>query len=382
MYIANQEDLEAFATRALKSPILAIDTEFLREKTYYPKLCLLQMATEDEQVVVDPFAVADLSVLTPVMGQEPTVKLFHAGLQDIEILYRACGIVPHPIFDTQVAAALLGHTQQVSYANLVSATCGINLRKLDSFTDWSKRPLSESQLDYAVDDVLYLPRIYFALTDHLKQLGRLSWLDADFRSMENPRNYEEDPYERYKRLKRVTQLNRRQLSAARELAAWRELRAQGYDMPRKWVITDEQIVEACKREARSVDELFMVRGVADKVTTSEARDIVRNIKKGLDAPEQEWPKIGGPGRNEANVDVAVDAMSAIVRLRARQNNIAYQTLASHGSIADVARGYEDAELLQGWRREIAGNDLLDFLAGKTSLYMDNGILKVAQAPKR
>lgn len=382
MYIVNQEDLEAFAIRALKSPILAIDTEFLREKTYYPKLCLLQMATEDEQVIVDPFAVADLSVLTPVMEQESTVKLFHAGLQDIEIVYRACGVVPHPIFDTQVAAALLGYTQQVSYANLVSATCGINLRKLDSFTDWSKRPLSQSQLEYAVADVLYLPQIYFALTDHLKRLGRLSWLDADFRSMENPCNYEEDPSERYKRLKRVTQLNRRQLSAARELAAWRELRAQGYDMPRKWVITDEQIVEACKREARSIDELFMVRGIADKVTTGEARDIVKRIKKGLDAPEEEWPRISGPGRNEVNVDVTVDALSAIVRLRARQNNIAYQTLAGHGSIADVARGHEDAELLQGWRREIAGNDLLDFLAGKTSLYMDNGSLKVVQAPKR
>lgn len=381
----NQEELESFARRAEESPILAIDTEFMREKTYYPKLCLLQMATADEVVIVDPFRVHDLTVLQPVLESERTVKLFHAGSQDMEILYRECGVVPHPVFDTQIAASLLGHTQQIGYGPLVGNLCGVTLKKVDSFTDWSRRPLSESQLEYAANDVVYLPEMYAKLTDQLERLGRLSWLDADFRDMENPARYKEDIRKRYKRLKRVNQLNRRQLSGARELAAWREQHAQACDIPRKWVITDEQIVEACKREARTIDELYMVRGMSDKLSTKDAREVVTCLKHGFDLSPDQWPKLDGPGRNEANVDIVVDAMSALVRLRARQNNIAFQMIASHTSLARLARGHENVDLLQGWRREIVGNDLLDLLEGRITLAVDSGNLvvsKTPQSPKR
>ena len=144
----------------MHSSVLAIDTEFLREKTYYAKLCLIQLATDDETAIVDPFAVDDLKVLAPVLRNENVMKLFHAGNQDLEILLREVGVLPHPLFDTQVAAALLGHTQQIGYAALVHAECGVTLKKIDSFTDWSRRPLSDSQLEYAADDVVYLPRMY------------------------------------------------------------------------------------------------------------------------------------------------------------------------------------------------------------------------------
>ena len=374
MFIANQEDLESFVERAYQAPILAIDTEFLRENTYYPKLCLLQMATDDEVAIVDPFAVKDLTVLRPVLDSPHTVKLFHAGSQDMEILYRECGVVPHPVFDTQIAAALLGHTQQVGYGPLVGNLCGVTLKKVDSFTDWSRRPLSDSQVQYAADDVIYLPQMYAKMTEQLEKLGRSKWLDVDFKDLEDPARYESDPRARFKRLKRVSQLNRRQLSGARELAAWREVRAQKRDIPRKWVLTDEQVVEACKRDARSIDELFMVRGISDRVSTREAREIVQCLRRGFDLPPEEWPKLDGPGKNEANVDVMVDALSAIVRLRARQNNIAYQTLATHGTLAEVARGHEDIDILQGWKREIVGNDLLAFLDGKIELSAEGGRL--------
>lgn len=379
MYIANQEDLEAFANRAMRSSMLAIDTEFLREKTYYAKLCLLQLATDDETAIVDPFEVEDLRVLAPLLENESVVKLFHAGGQDLEILLREVGVLPRPLFDTQVAAALLGHTQQIGYAALVHAECGVTLKKIDSFTDWSRRPLSESQLEYAADDVAYLPRMYERMRAQLVELGRLAWLDRDFEDLADPKRYATNERERYRRLKRVSQLSRRQLAAAREVAAWRELEAQRRDVPRKWVVTDEQIVEACKREARTIDELFMVRGMSDRLSTKDARCVVALMSSALDAPPDAWPEPDRCGKNEPNVDAELDLMCALVRLRAKQNGVAFPTLASHDDLARVARGYrEGVDVLRGWRRSLVGEELLRLLEGKIALSLSNGEIKVTE----
>lgn len=379
MYIANQEDLEAFANRAMRSSVLAIDTEFLREKTYYAKLCLLQLATDDETAIVDPFEVDDLRVLAPLLENESVVKLFHAGGQDLEILLREVGTLPRPLFDTQVAAALLGHTQQIGYAALVHAECGVTLKKIDSFTDWSRRPLSDSQLEYAADDVAYLPRMYERMRAQLVELGRLTWLDRDFEDLADPKRYATNERERYRRLKRVSQLSRRQLAAAREVAAWRELEAQRRDVPRKWVVTDEQIVEACKREARTIDELFMVRGMSDRLSTKDARCVVALMSSALDAPPDAWPEPDRCGKNEPNVDAELDLMCALVRLRAKQNGVAFPTLASHDDLARVARGYrEGVDVLRGWRRSLVGEELLRLLEGKIALSLSDGEVKVTE----
>ena len=378
MFITDQADLESFATRAHGSSLLAIDTEFLREKTYYAKLCLLQMQTDDETVIVDPFAVDDLTVLADVFTDPGVLKLFHAGSQDIEILYRVVGVMPTPIFDTQLAAALLGHTQQIGYGALVNLCCGVQLKKIDSYTDWSRRPLSPSQVNYAADDVVYLPAVYRKVSGQLASLGRTHWLDPDFAELVDPKKYAVNERARYRRLKRVGQLKPRQLSAARELAEWRELKAEHSDIPRKWVMTDEQIVEACKREARSIDELFMVRGLSDKLSTRDARAVVACIVRGLDTPMEDWPEHDRPARNETNVDVVVDLMSAVVRKRARENNIAFQTLCNHSDLAKVARGYRDVAILQGWRRDIVGNELLDLLAGKLMVFVREDTVEVTK----
>lgn len=377
MYIANQESLEAFVDRARSSSVLAIDTEFLREKTYYARLCLLQLATDDEVVVVDPFAVESLAVIEPLLTDESIVKLFHAGDQDLEILYHEVGVLPHPVFDTQIAAALLGQSQQVGYGALVHAECGVSLKKIDSFTDWSRRPLSDSQLEYAADDVVYLPRLYRMMTKELTEKGRLTWLDHDFEELVDPARYEQDPRERYRRLKRGNQLTLQQLSAAREVAAWRETEAQRRNIPRKWVLTDEQIVEACKREARTIDELFMVRGMREKLSTRDARKVVSLLKSGLDLPEDAWPEPDRPSRNEPNVDAQIDLMNALVRLRSKENGIAMQTLASHAELSQVARGHhEGVDVLKGWRRALIGEELLELLAGRLSLRLVNGEVTV------
>ncbi len=379
MYIANQNELVSFIDRAKKSNVLAIDTEFLREKTYYARLCLLQLATDTETAIVDPFSVDDLSVLAPLLEDRSIVKLFHAGSQDLEILYREIGVLPKPVFDTQIAAALLGHTQQLGYASLVYAECGVQLKKIDSFTDWSRRPLSQSQLTYAADDVVYLPKLYQTMHAALEEKGRIHWLDQDFEALSDPSRYEVNEQERYRRLKRVSQLSRRQLSAAREVAAWREIEAQRRDVPRKWIVTDEQIVEACKREARSIDELFMVRGLSERLGTKDARTVVSLIGKGLDAPKDSWPETDRSSRNERNVDAELDLMTALVRLRAKENGVAFPTLASHDDLARVARGYtEGIDLLRGWRRAIVGAELLELLAGKLSLSLECGQIKVTE----
>lgn len=379
LYIATQEMLENFVSRAKSSCILAIDTEFLREKTYYAKLCLIQMATDTENVVIDPFSIDDLTVLNALLEDENIVKLFHAASQDLEIIYRELGVLPKPIFDTQIAAALLGYTQQIGYASLVHAECGVQLKKIESYTDWSRRPLSSSQIKYAADDVIYLPQLYSQMKEALESKNRLHWLDDDFASLSNPQKYEIDINERFRRLKRVSQLSQRQLSAAREVAAWREKEAQRRNIPRKWVITDEQIVEVCKREAKSVDDLFMVRGLRDKISTQEAREIVELIKKGVHAPKETWPEYERGKKNERNVDVEVDLMTALVRVRSKQYGVAVQTLAPHDDLTRMARGYKhDVSLLSGWRKALVGDELLQLLEGNISLSFEKGELKVTK----
>ncbi|WP_251231344.1 ribonuclease D [Adlercreutzia aquisgranensis] len=377
LYIADQSSFAAFCERSRSAEVLAIDTEFLREKTYYAKLCLLQLATDDEVAVVDPFALRTLDDLVPLLQDPGCTKLFHSGTQDIEILYRETGALPVGVFDTQVAAALLGHTQQIGYGALVHDVCGVTIRKLDSFTDWSRRPLAKSQIEYASEDVIYLPRMYRAMRERLVELGRLEWLAPDFQELVDPKRFEAGERERYKRLKRANQLSQRQLAGAREFAAWREVTAQTRNLPRKWVATDEQIVEACKREARTIDDLFMVRGLSGKLSTAEARTVARLMAQAFDSDPSTWPKLDRSGRSEPNVDFQIDLMTALVRLRAKQNGVAFQTLASHDDMVRVARGYrDDVDLLRGWRRSLVGEELVDLVEGRLSLSLNGQRLEV------
>lgn len=377
MYIDSQAELLAFVERARTSKVLAVDTEFLREKTYYPKLCLMQLATDDERVIVDPFGVDDLTVLRNLFEDEGIMKVFHACHQDIEIILYDIGCVPHPLFDTQVAAALLGQTQQIGYGALVHAMCGVKLKKVDSFTDWSVRPLSESQLSYAEEDVVYLPQIYEAQCKALEQKGRMDWLVDELQELQKPETYMADENDRFRRLKHIGQLSRRQMAAAREMAAWREIEARKRNVPRKWILTDEQIVESCRREPRTIDDLFMIRGMRERLTTRDARTVIELVVAALDSAPDTWPELPTSGKSEANVDVQVDLLMAVVRIRARQHGIAVPTLASHSDLVEIARGhYDDVDILRGWRREIVGAELIDVLEGKLALCIEDGRVKV------
>lgn len=377
MLIDDDSKLKAFVKRCCTSPYMAIDTEFLREKTYYARLCLIQVAIEGEVAIIDPFAIKDIALLNDALTSSDVVKIFHASSQDIEILYHETGVVPRPVFDTQVAAALLGKSQQASYSSLVSSYCSVNLPKKDSFTDWSQRPLKDSQIRYAADDVVYLPQIYYDMVEVLNEKNRLHWLDEAFEEISSPEKYEIKPEERYRKLRRVNQLNAQQMAAAREFAAWRELKAQKINVPRKWIVSDEQIVEACRREARTIDELFMVRGMRESLRAEDARQAVACIKKGLSCPKEQLPQVHEKPKNEHNVDIVVDLMNAVVHLRARENHIAPQTLAPQAELMKLARGHDDeCELLKGWRYKVIGKELKELLKGKFSLRIADGNLEI------
>lgn len=377
MLIDDDSQLKAFVKRCCTSPYMAIDTEFLREKTYYARLCLIQVAIEGEVAIIDPFAIKDITLLNDALTSPDVVKIFHASSQDIEILYHETGVVPRPVFDTQIAAALLGKSQQASYSSLVSSYCSVNLPKKDSFTDWSQRPLKDSQIRYAADDVVYLPQIYYDMVEVLNEKNRLHWLDEAFEEISSPEKYEIKPEERYRKLRRVNQLNVQQMAAAREFAAWRELKAQKINVPRKWIVSDEQIVEACRREARTIDELFMVRGMRESLRAEDARQAVACIKKGLSCPKEQLPQVHEKPKNEHNVDIVVDLMNAVVHLRARENHIAPQTLAPQAELMKLARGHDDeCELLKGWRYKVIGKELKELLKGKFSLRIADGNLEI------
>lgn len=376
-YIEDENALIRFVDGARASTTLALDTEFLREKTYYPKLCLIQAATDDDIWIIDPLAVKDLSLLGELLEDESIMKVFHAATQDIEILLRVTGSVPWPLFDTQVAAALLGYSHQVGLAQLVGSICGVTLKKSDSFTDWTRRPLSASQLEYASGDVTFLPELFECMRAMLEEKGRLEWLEPDFKELANADNYTVDPRERFRHLKRGNQLSRRQLGGAREVAAWREKRAQETDTPRKWVLSDEQIVEACRKETRTIDELFLIRGMREKLSTKDAREVVALLVKGFALPEEELPSLDRPNASEPNVDSALDLMLALTRAVARDNDIAMQTLASSSDLTNLARGHiQESGLMKGWRRSVIGEKLMRLLDGKLAMRLEEGELKI------
>lgn len=378
-YVDNESAFDGFLDAASGSSLLAIDTEFLREKTYYPKLCLVQIATDADVYVLDPLSGIDISRIGLLLENETIMKVFHACTQDVEILLHATGALPTPAFDTQVAAAFLGHTQQMGLGALVHAFCGVSLKKGDSFTDWSRRPLTESQLKYAVEDVVFLPELYHTMIRMLEERDRLDWLADELAGLLDPARYEADPLERFRKLKRVNQLTGKQLSAAREAAAWRERAAQQRNIPRRWVLTDEQIVEACKREATTIDELYMVRGIRDRLGCKDARELAALMKKGLLADPDDYPCLEQARISEENVDSALDLMLALVRVRAKENGVAMQTLAPHADLVALARGYEEeACVMSGWRRRIIGEELLDLLAGRISLRLRDGSLGIAK----
>jgi len=381
VYVTDSEGLAALIERISGAPLLALDTEFMRERSYYARLCLIQLATDDVIALIDPLELEDLSPLYRILTDDATVKVFHAGSQDLDIFYRLMGEPMRPVFDTQVAATLAGFPQQVGYGALVKDCLGVSLEKAEGYTDWARRPLSAKQLAYAENDVRYLPELYRRLNGKLEEDGRLPWLRPDLERLEDPATYEVLPDEQWRRLKRVSQLDKRQLAVARELAAWRETEAQRKDVPKRWLLGDESVIEVARRQPLTAEDLGAVRGVKDKLPKSAYRQVIAAVERGLAVPEDQLPSFPKRKRIARDVDGAVDLMVALVRLRAREHGVAMPLLASRDDLERLAGGdRESSPLLEGWRKAMVGDELALLLDGRISLHLDDGLLRVVEEP--
>lgn len=378
-HITSQAQLEEFAAKLEGSKLLAIDTEFMREKSYYAQLCLLQMNNGTVSALVDPFAVRDLSALVPILTDSNCVKVFHAGSQDIGILYHETGVVPSPVFDTQIAASLLGYPLQVGYGPLVRSVCDVRLAKADSFTDWSRRPLTNYQMKYALEDVVYLPQLYEYLNGKLEKMGRIAWCERDFAELSNPAHYVNEPRDMWQRVKRVSSLSRGQLAIAREIAAWREIQAMDRDLPRKWVLADEAVVEIARKAPKTRERLLEVRGLANRLTGRDVNQILEAVRKGKEMPQSQWPRLSRSPKGEAETDGAVDLLASLVEVRAKQNDVAAPLLATHSDLSKIARGHRQGiPVLEGWRYEMVGKELIDLLEGRLAIYLNRGHIEVTE----
>jgi ribonuclease D len=375
VFISTADDLSAFCERAATSKVLAVDTEFLRERTYYPKLCLLQMAAGDDIVAVDPLTLTDLAPVADLFRDTSITKVIHACSQDLEVLYQTMGCVPQPVFDTQVAAAFLGFRTQLGYGPLVEAYTGVHLAKAESLTDWSKRPLDAEQLSYAEDDVRYLPQIYDRMMCDLVEKNRLSWLQPELASVCDPSHYAHDPREAYKHVKRVTSLTRRQLAVCREVAGWREARAQDRDIPRKWVMTDEVVLELSKRGPKDAARLHKIRGT-EQVSGRDATAIVDAVRTGLSCPSEECPRLPKRSRPAPELESVVDLMYALVRVVSEKSGVATPLIATRDDLVSFAQDRSSGRLAEGWRHELVGSQLERLLDGQVGLTVKAGRIEV------
>lgn len=378
MYIRDTESLADTIETLMAAPVVAVDTEFMRERTYYARLCLVQLGTAEESFVVDAVALeGKLEPLARLLTAPHVVKIVHAGSQDVEILLRATGSTVAPVFDTQVAATLAGFPVQVGYAQLVKDLLGVHVDKSDTFTDWAARPLTPEQVEYAEADVRYLPQVYERLHERLEREGRLAWLAEDFERLADPQTYEIDPREQYRRVKRASSLDRRSLAVLRELAAWRETEAQRRDTPKRWLISDESLVEIARRTPGSAAELSGIRGVNDKVASRSGAAVIAAIRAGQAVPEDELPRLPRKDRIPSGAQAVADLLSAVLRIRAREHNVATTLLASRDELERFAAGDRDGHPLStGWRRTLVGAELAAIADGKTAVRVKDGRLAV------
>ena len=371
MYIQTHEELVGFCERASRERVVAVDTEFIREKTYHPRLCLVQVATHEEIVAIDPLSIDDLSPLAAIFEDPEVTKVIHACSQDMEVLLDGMGCEVAPVFDTQVAAAYLGLRQQVSYAALVEYYTGVRLAKTESLTDWSKRPLDEDQLVYAEDDVRYLIGIYERMQLDLASRDRLSWVIPEMEAHTDIEQARRRPEEAYLRLKRSASLTRRQLAVAREVCAWRERLAAKRDVPRKWVLSDEIIVEVCRRMPQDMAHLRRIRGL-EQLSERDAEGILRAVKVGLEVPTDQCPRTKQRVRPSADAEGVIDLMYALVRVVAEKEGVAAPLIASRDDLSDFAHDPARSNLSAGWRHDLVGEQLERLLSGELGLTVKNG----------
>jgi ribonuclease D len=378
-YINTADQLKALCEDIRKASWIALDTEFLREKTYYPKFCLLQIATPDWVACVDPIVLPDLDGLFEAIYDPNIVKVFHSCHQDLEIFYQLTGKVPGPLFDTQVAAPLLGYQDNPGYAMLVSSLLNVNLNKAHTRADWSKRPLSQAEIQYAADDVIYLCKIYLMMQHNLEELGRADWLKQDFKELENPNNYRVLPEQAWLKIRGKNKLSTKQLSIVQALAAWREAAAQEENRPKTWLLRDEVLFDMAKLQPESVTDLVNIRSINERTVNRYGRKLCELISAAKNSEPQPLKQKDRAIKKNQQHEAILDILTALVRIRAEENSLNPTILATRKDLEVLLfNEEEDCPLLHGWRYSMAGKELVGLLKGELLFGIQADKLKVIE----
>lgn len=375
LFVDTESGLAELCEKLRGQPVLAIDTEFLREKTYYAQLCLLQVAAEGVIACVDPLAL-DLDPLLDIIYDPSVVKVMHSARQDMEIFFDLRGDVPRPLFDSQIAATLMGFGEQVGYANLVQKMLNVTLDKMATRTDWSKRPLDREQVVYAADDVRYLFKIYHQQVELLSSKGRLEWLQDDFDEMSDRTTYAPHPENLWKRVKGAQKLSSPQLAVLRGLAIWREERAQASNRPRRWIFKDEVMVDLARRAPAQLSELAKIRGIEERALSKSGDALLQVIAEAKATDSEGWPTRSKSQRLNTEQDAVVDLLMAVLRLRGNEHDVSPALLASRKQLETLVAGDTQSPVLHGWRAGLAGNDLQAVLSGEKTVRVADGALIV------
>jgi ribonuclease D len=376
--ITDNDSLLQLCERFARCDFVAVDTEFMRENTYWPDLCLVQIASTEEAAGIDPKAEGlDLSpLLNLLVNNENVLKVFHAGGQDLEIIYNLTGSTPHPLFDTQIAAMALGLGEQVGYSNLVESLLGTSLDKGARFTDWARRPLDKRQIDYAIADVTHLAELFPKMLDRLRTTGRGAWLDQEMERLSDPANYANDPAQAWKRV-RISSRKPEVLGRLKAIAAWRELEARSKNLPRGRIMKDETLADVAAHPPSSQEALARVRGLS---SAWKGNDIGARLMDALAtahpiaASEMPPREDRQPGLGKEGALVA-DLLKLLLKIRARESNVAARLIARSEELELLAAGRrEDLAILQGWRYEEFGRDALDLVEGRLAFAIRDGRL--------
>ncbi|TNE33146.1 MAG: ribonuclease D [Alphaproteobacteria bacterium] len=375
--ITTTEALSELCERLSQSDYVTVDTEFMRENTYWPELCLVQIANEHEAAAIDPLAEGiDLTPLLDLMcDNEDVLKVFHAGGQDVEIIVNMTGKTPHPIFDTQIAMMAVSQSEQIGYANLVESWLGITVDKGARFTDWSRRPLTDRQIEYAIGDVTHLSRIFPKLLKKLIKTGRGVWLDAEMEKLADPSNYITNPDEAWHRI-RLSGRNPAVLGRLKSLAAWREGEAQHKNIPRGRIMRDETLADIASHPPKVQADLAKVRGLSSAWRDNDiGKRLMKVLEKSEPLESDEMPekaKRGAPlGKEGALV---ADLLKLLLKIRAREIDVAARLLTRAEEMEALAAGVRDLPVLQGWRYEVFGRDALELVEGKLAFAVVRGKL--------
>lgn len=369
----SERDLERIVSAARAAGRIGLDTEFMRERTYRSRLCLIQVATPDEVVLLDPIDTVDMAPVAGLIADPDIEVVLHAGRQDLEIFFELSGALPRSIFDVQVAAAFAGIGASLPYGRLVHEVTGARLTKGEGYTDWCRRPLTEKQIGYAVNDVAYLLEIADELKRRLEQQGRLQWAIEEMQMLEDPSNYDLDLDEVYRKVAGRGSLTGRQLAVLRSVARWREEVAQKRDMPRGWVIKDPTLVEVARRQPTSVAELSNIRGMNAQEAQRSGDAIVAAVRRGRESADVKPEK--APSRAaQIRARMLSGPADAIVRARCEEAAIATELVSTRPDLeallADITSGTKDLShhrLMRGWRRSLAGDHVVAFARGEVAI---------------